>query len=318
MNKIKYQFLLSATLPFIAVLALFPIAKVSATGSALFTVEPSATSVQTGENIDLNVYVTASEANLNSAKIEITLTNAALVGYDAAGTDFGLSVAPRGDFECSTNFEVVGAFFLENSKQGKLFLGKVTVQAGSVAGTAIINLTNPEAVIKSTRESTTYMTSSVQNSSFSVVGPSLPDAECISQPGSLSPLATNPNSNIALPPDSNNPNDPAQVISLQELAVIYEDVLLAENSQGQSNELVAWRERAIYAGLGIVGLGVVTGLFIVAANKLRARRKLNSHVSDSTFASGNARLPDVSVPSTKLPSETPRDNEPIIIKPNDT
>lgn len=311
-----------------------------AAGSAVFTIEPSATSKQAGTQLDVNLYVTASGANMFSGKVNINLTNATLVSFDPSGTNFGFSAAVAGGTAGSTSFEIASGYFGGNGTQGKLYMGRFIIQLASSAGTATIDLHSPQALEKTSTDPDppTFdpMASTTQDKSITITAPAgqtcapgqigtYPNCSTPPPPpsGTNNPT-TNPNtgSKIAVPPPTTDTSQPPEIIPEQQISDAYNQAIMVgandlSNTSSIKDKLKEYNRWIMYGITAAVLLIIGSILLRTVINRARTRQALHNHVS--SYTSGpvvTQNKPLVSQEPPPKPNLSPPEREPTIIKPS--
>jgi hypothetical protein len=339
MRKINRGLLLAVGAMF--ALSLFSGGKVHAAGAAAFSVEGFST-IEAGKTMELSLYVTVSGADVNSSSVILNFSNFTYVSFSDSGKSFSLAIVTDGDFVGSTSVEVVGAFTNGGGAQGKLLMGKLTVQAAGSAGTGNITLSNPKAYDNG--GNLEAMDTSVQNKSVTLTQP--PAATCpsgqvgtppnCSTPTTPPTTTTSPSTNATTTPNQNSTASVPKAISStdntgnsitsNELKDTYDAGILQatavelEGAQDEAATTVGmsdWKNRLMMGGILVGVLAVAAILLSLVSRRMRAAKELNRHISHIPNGTtgpinANGKSADENPPE---PPKPPQDNGPTIIRP---
>ncbi len=141
-NTIKQGAYLTASL----ILSLMALGgtKVYAAGTAAFTIEASATTINVGGSSELNLYVTPAGANLLTATLRLNFpASLQYQSFNSGGTPFSISTTTGAPAVGASNVQIITSYFppTTGAAGSKLYIGKVAVN-GISAGTGQVTMSD--------------------------------------------------------------------------------------------------------------------------------------------------------------------------------
>ena len=138
--KQSAYFLASMTLSLVALGG----SRAYAAGTAAFTIEASATTINVGGSAELNLYVTPAGADLLTATLRLNFpANLQYQSFNSGGTPFNISTTTGAPAVGASNVQIITSYFPPTTgvAGSKLYIGKVAVN-GLSAGTGQVTLSD--------------------------------------------------------------------------------------------------------------------------------------------------------------------------------